>query len=148
MADKFVLGKDCVAYQNTGTFGTPVWSAQPQIVDVKTPIDNELSEGSRRAGGGMRQWAATLTDFAITFKMVWNLGDTNFASLLAAAYGRTEVDMIFLDGSQASGSHQGPRLSSTFAKFERTEDLNGLVMADCAVKAGMVFVPVWFTGSV
>lgn len=147
MADKFVLGKDCVAYYNTGTFGTPTWVAQIQIVDVTTPIDNELAEGSRRASGGFRQWAATLTDLPINFKMIWNLGDAGFSALLLAAYSKTEVDMIFLDGVVGSGTHQGPRLSATFAKFERKEDLNGIAQADVQIKAGMVFVPLWFTGA-
>lgn len=147
MADKFVLGKDCTAYQNTGSFGAPTWVLQSQIVDVTTPIDNELAEGSRRAGGGFRQWASTLTDFPINFKMIWNLGDTGFASMLAAAYNKTEIDMIFLDGLQTSGSHQGPRISATFDKFERKEDLNGIAQADVQVKPGMVNLPAWFTGT-
>ena len=147
MADTFVLGKDCKAYSNAGTFGSPTWTLQDQIVDVHVDIDNELAEGSRRAGGGLRQWAACLTDLPISFKMIYNPGNTGFSTVWAAAFARTEIDMIFLDGLQASGSHTGPRMSATFAKAPRKEELNGIVNVEFQVKAGMGFVPLWFTGA-
>jgi hypothetical protein len=147
MADKFVLGANCKAYQNTGSFGSPVWGECTQIVNVKTPIKNETPEGSRRASGGYRQYMVTMTDFSLTFNMVWNTGETVFAAILAATYNKTEIDMIFLDGANTSGAHQGPRISAAFADFDRTEDLAGIAMADVTAKPGMTFVPVWFTGT-
>ncbi len=147
MADKFVRGVDGVTYYNTASFVSPTWVSVPQIVNVETGGDNETADGSRRAGGGMKQFMATLTDYSTTFNMIWNLGDTAFAALLASFNARTEQDMIFLDGSSASGAHQGPRISATFAKFKRKEDLNGIMQADVEVKPGMTNIPIWFTGS-
>ncbi len=147
MADKFVRGVDGVTYYSTGTFGSPVWVSVPQIVNVETGGDAETADGSRRAGGGMKQFMATLLDYSTTFNMIWNLGDAAFAALLVAFNARSELDMIFLDGLQTSGSHQGPRISATFAKFKRKEDLNGIMQADCEAKPGMTNIPVWFTGA-
>lgn len=143
-----VLGKDFKAYYNTGTFGTPVWTELTNISGLKTNMDIQQVSARTRASGAYMQSAATGLDFSISWKMLWNLADTGFMALHAAAIALTEKDMIFLDGSATSGSHQGPRISANFGKFSRDEDENNISFVDVECKGGYAFAPSWFTGAV
>jgi hypothetical protein len=143
----FVLGKDFIAARNTGTFGSPTWSTVSNVSGLKSNMQADKSPATRRASGFFKQYARTLIDLMFAWRMLWDLADTSFAALLAAFTGGTEIDMIFLDGSPASGSHQGPRVSAGVTKFDRDEDEDGIAFVDVEVCPGVVFVPLWFTGA-
>lgn len=143
----FVLGKDAVAARNTGTFGSPTWTALSNVSKMKSGVTMDLFNARRRASGAFNQEAVTGITFAITWRMLWDLADTGFAAILAAAMALTEIDMIFLSGTSASGAHQGPRISAAFSKFDRDEDEAGLLVVDVEARAGIGFVPSWFTGT-
>lgn len=143
----FITGVTPKAYRNTATFGAPTWNEVDNVSKMKVGMKRDKSEGSRRTGGGMKQYMGTLLDISPTWEMLWDTGDADLAALLTAFTGNTEIDMIFLDGSQASGSHQGPRISAGFEDFSRDEDENGIVRASVSAFPGIVNVPLWFTGA-
>src|SRR5262245_45725224 len=143
----FVLGKDCKAYYNTGTFATPTWSVIDNVSTLKSDMKSDTGEGTRRASGRFKQFAATLIDLVISWKMLWDLTDAAFLALWNAFKAGTEVDMIFLDGVVNTGVHQGPRISAALSNFGRSEDEKGILTVDVEAHPGILFVPVWFTGT-
>lgn len=142
-----VLGKDSKGYRNTGTFGSPTWVEVTEIADLKDNSTAHKTPGRRRASGIFAQYAITEVDVAIAFSLFWDLASTNFVALRNAFYAGTEIDMIFLDGSVTTGSHQGIRLSAAFSKFEEDQGLQAINKIDAEVCPGIGFVPVTFTGS-
>lgn len=143
----FATGITPKTYRNTGTFGTPVWDEVDNVSKMKIGMKRDKSEGSRRTGAGMKQYMGTLLEFNPTWEMLWDLADTDMTTIRGAFTGNTEIDMIFLDGSSASGAHQGPRISAAFEDFSRDEDENGIVRVSVSACPGIGFVPTWFTGA-
>jgi hypothetical protein len=144
----FVLGKDHVAARNAGTFGSPTWTTVGNISALKDNMTADKAPATRRASGWFKQYARTLIDLSFTWRMLWDLADTSFAAFLSAFTGGTEIDMVILDGSPASGSHQGPRISAIVTKFDKDENEDGIGVVDVEVCPGITFVPLWFTGAV
>lgn len=142
-----VLGKDFKAYYNSASFATPTWVELTKISGLKTNMDIQQVSARTRASGAYMQSAATGLDFSISWKMLWDTSDTGFMALHAAAIALAEKDMIFLDGAQTSGAHQGPRISASFGKFSRDEDENNISFVDIECKGGFTFTPVWFVGT-
>ncbi len=143
----FVLGKDMKAYRNTGAFATPVWDEVGNFANGKTGISIDMFDARRRASGVFKQHAATGLDFTVSWRMLWDLADADFAAVLAAAIALTEIDMLFLSGVNTSGANQGPRMSAAFSKFDRDEDEDALANVDVEAKPGIAYVPLWFTGT-
>lgn len=143
----FVLGRDYKAYYNAGTFGSPTWTEVSNFRKGKLSLAGTTANARRRASGVWGQKAVTAIDITVSWQSLWDLSDTAFMALLQAAYGGTEKDMIFLDGAQTSGSHQGIRMSAAFSKFDRDEDEDGISFIDFEAVGGYGFVPSWFTGS-
>lgn len=143
----YILGMNFKAFRNTGTFGSPTWDEVPNFANGRMTGAVDMFDARRRASGFFKQWAATGLDLGMAWRMLWDLADTDFTTILAAWHGGTEIDMIFLSGSSASGAHQGPRMSATFAKCDRGEDEDELAYAEIECKPGIGFVPSWFTGA-
>lgn len=143
----FVLGKDSKAYRNSSTFGSPVWVEVNEIADLKDSSQAHKTAGRRRASGIFAQYAITEIDVAISFGIFWDLLATNFTAIRTAFYAGAELDMIVLDGSQVSGSHQGLRLSAAFTKFEDDQALQSFDKVEAEMVPGMGFVPLLFTGA-
>lgn len=142
-----VLGKDFKTYRNTGTYGTPTWNECDTVSEMAMTGAGEAQLGRTRASGVMKQYAITGIEIGFSWKMLWNLADADMMAMHAAWLACTELDMIFLDGAQTSGAHQGPRLSAAFEKFDIPQGESQIGMAEIAVKPGIGFVPTWFTGT-
>lgn len=142
-----VLGMNCKTYYNTGTFGSPTWVEITNISKMKLTMAGETFDARTRAAGMFHQWACTGIDLTPSWEMNWNLADTAFTALKTAFFAGAEKDMIFLDGSQSSGSHEGPRISAVFTKFDRDEDEANMVRVSLEAKPGTGFLPLWFTGA-
>jgi hypothetical protein len=146
-------GKDCHAYANTGTHGSPTWAAVDNIQDVKLG-DAVTQFGMKlRLNRPFETNIPTLLAWNPTFKIADISGDALFAALLAAKTNGTALDMTFLDGAvtPATGvTSQGPRADWTVEKMDRDEASENGVMYDVSLKAAQTGnVPAWFsvTGS-
>lgn len=141
------LGKDAKAYRNTGTEGTPVWDEVPNFANGRSSLNITTVDARRRASGVFHQYAAVGVDPTISWRMLFDLADTDFTVIMAAAVALTEIDMIFLSGVNSAGGHKGVRMSCCFAKFDRGEDEDDLQVVDIEAKPGIGTIPSWFTGT-
>lgn len=143
----FVLGKDAKLYRNTGTYGSPTWDEVPNASKVKIGLSATKFNARRRASGAFHQEAVTGIQISASWRMLFDLADTDFTAIQTAFTTLAELDMIVLSGSSASGANVGPRISAAFDKFDRDEDEDGLLVVDVGAVAGVGFVPAWFTGT-
>ena len=141
-----VLGLDCKAYRNTGTYGSPTWNEIPNIRDLTIPMEKTKADVSSRASK-YRMSRGTLRDINISFSMVWDTADADFTALRDAWLNDTSIDMVFLDGSSATVGSQGPRAYFEVTKFERTENLEETAMVNVEIcpTHNLTNPPTWYT---
>lgn len=127
---EFVLGKDCIGYRNSGTYGTPTWSAVTAIKNVKFSSEMGKWDGSRRAVG-VKQYAPTLDDFGIEFNLVYKPADGGACEAIRDAhFNRTAIDMAFATGAIASAGTEYVRAEWGVFTWSRDEPLEEGVMVD------------------
>jgi hypothetical protein len=132
-----LVGKDCVAYRNTGTTGSPTWSAINQAKDAKLPFDAKAADSSSRGTSGFATKQPTLIEVAVSLSLLHDPADTNFAALLAAFFARTKLDLAFSDGPIATtGSVYARMINGYLTKWDKGEPLDGLQTVDSEYAPG------------
>lgn len=149
-----VAGKDGYAYLNTaaqgaGFHGTPTWTLVDNIQDLDVdPNEMEAFKASIRRSGGINVYMATMNEVGIKFKVLWIPTDTFCVALLAAFQARKGLDMIFLDGLQATVGSQGPRADWLVTKFPRAEHLADGMTIDIELKPAITAnAPGWYVAA-
>ena len=148
-----VAGKDCYAYGNTGTNGSPTWLETDNIQDVKLGDAITLYELKLRKNRPFSTNVPTLLGWNPSFKMADLAADVLMLGIIAAKNGGTCIDMMFLDGLAVPSTgvtSQGMRADWTVEKADRSESGDEAVMYDVSLKPGQTAnVPSWFsvTGS-
>lgn len=126
-------GLDCYAYYNSGPYGSPVWHLIEAIRDVTiSDSKGEADVSNRSSRWKLRK--TTLRDISISTEMVWDTDNPDFAIFHDAYDDDETVDVMFLDGPFDIAGSQGPRMIAEVFKFDRTEPLEGAVMAAIEVK--------------
>jgi len=142
-------GKDAYAYTNSGTYGSPTWTAQDNIKDCALGDATELYKASLRSKRPFNVYVPTMRDLNPKFKIAWMPADELCVALLAAVTNGTAIDMIFLDGPIATNGSQGPRADWVVEGFPRTENLAEGMEIEISLKPGLTAnVPTLFTVSV
>ena len=144
-----VAGKDCYAYGNTGTHGSPTWVETGNIQDVKLGDAITLYELKLRKNRPFSTNVPTLLGWNPSFKIADIASDPLMLALVVAQNAGSCIDMLFLDGLviPASGNtSQGMRADWTVEKMDRSESGDEAVMYDVSLKPGQTAnVPAWFS---
>jgi hypothetical protein len=142
-----VAGKDGFAYLNTaaqgaGFHGTPTWVLIDNIQDLDCdPQEMEKFKASIRRSGGVNVYMMTMNEIGVKFKCLWIPTDPLCVAMLAAYQARKALDMIFLDGPQATTGSQGPRADWLVAKMPRPEHLTDGMTIDIELCPGITANP-------
>ncbi len=91
------IGAKAVAYRNTGTYGTPTWTAITNVRDASVAYPWDLVDASIRATR-VKLYAPTQIDFAVSLTVRCDDLDAGYQALLAAAQEGTTIDMLIMDG--------------------------------------------------
>lgn len=145
-----VLGLNCVLSRNTGTSGTPVWDAVPNVRDVTLNLTNDEADVTRRASGGFKERMPTLSDASIDFEMVWDTGDTDFTAIRTAFTAKTALELLVLDGPSATTGSQGLRAACGVFNFTREENIADAVKVKVSMKpmfSSTFSAPSWYTAA-
>ncbi len=144
-----VLGFNCHAYYNAGTYGSPTWTEILPIRDMTLPQTDDDVDASSREGEGSKEVEPGMRDNSIEFDMVYNQADAAFAALQAGYNARSAVEFLVLDGPNSTAGSQGLRATMKLNKFTRKEELTGAVMTE--VKATPAknanAAPAWYTAA-
>lgn len=126
------LGENCHLYYS-GTAATTTTYTLPStelsnVSNVQISGKIDTPEYTTRANGGIKQYAASLSDFGITFNIIKTSStDAGFLAVRAAYTGKTEIAIYALDGVKAVTGSEGPCGNWIVADFSRDES-NGTVV--------------------
>lgn len=125
-----ITGLDCKSYRNTGTAGSPTWNEITNVRDESLSMERAKSDISVRGGNGWRLNAATLATGTVTFKMLYDTAQDDFAAFRDAFLNKTQIDCAFADGPIATTGTQYFRAVFVATKFDIGRNLEEGVMVD------------------
>lgn len=128
------VGRKCSMNVNTGTYGTPIWSALGRISSPKINLGRPTSRKTYRESRNSKNVTGML-DVGFTFTYIvkgTGVADTILDMLYDSLYNDTVLDMAALDKTSATGAKgiRGPFLVS---QLNKTEDDEDAVSYECTV---------------
>ncbi len=147
-----VIGNECSAYENTGTYGTPTWTEIPKLMDVELGLTKgEADIPSRESKFLLKR--AGLKEVEITAGYRKKQGtDARFDSLRTAYFTDTILDLLFVDTETATETG-GQGVRGFFQVFDMSisqpnadaESANFVFKPTYKEESGAHVDPVWFT---
>lgn len=140
-----ITGLDCVLYYNAGTWGVPIWTEVTIARDVTLSRTKGEADVSNR-GSRFKKRKSTLIDAGVTTEFVWDTENTQFQAFQEAFDDGTPIECLVLDGPVSTVGSQGLRASMDVFKFDRSEPLEGAVMASIELKPtyDTTHEPAWY----
>lgn len=140
-------GLDCYVYRNTGTYGSPTWSIVNPVIEVTIDSSVGTIDASNR-NSTYRLMLAGLLEWSATIRFNKDKDDTDFVALETAANGRTNVDLLILDGVRTSTSSTGFRVQGFFSSWNESQPLEGAIEIDATIVPAAIANPIaTFTGA-
>lgn len=139
-------GLDCKLYYNAATYVSPSWQEVTIARDVTLSRTKGEADVSNR-GSRFKKRKATLIDASITTEFVWDPDNPDFAAFQQAFDNDEPIEVLALDGGVDVPGSQGLRAFMDVFKFDRTEPLEGAVMAAIDLKPtyDTDHEPAWYT---
>jgi hypothetical protein len=117
---KVGLGRNAKFFLNGGTFGSPNWSAVPNISDCAVNAVWDEADASTRESAA-KMTVKTLLGLEIDVKLKYDVTDANTAAIMSAMVSPSgTVDILVLNGSSATNGVIGYRMDSQV--FQANED--------------------------
>jgi hypothetical protein len=116
-------------YYNTGTHGSPTWVAISLVGDLKVAGKWDTTDLPIRASRAKFK-QKTVLDFGVTGKLLSSLTDTAYLAVLAAMLGDTIIDVMALNGSNATNGAHGWRFDAQVVQFEEDQGPGAVVFDD------------------
>lgn len=119
-------GLKMIAYRNTGTYGTPVWTAVTTVRDLNLNITKSMADGSAR----LSTWKGnlpTLKDASLEYEILRTRLLTDHDALRDSFLNDTVIDMALADQAIATSGTEYMRADWLMAEFSRKEPLGGPV---------------------
>ena len=128
-----VVGLDCYAYRNTGTYGTPVWVIMGSVINVNQKCEKAAAKLNKRGSTWVRN-RTTLKDLSVELTVLWDGTAADCLALSAAAVATTVIDCCFLDATSATTGASGYRAQFEVFSGSRSEPLEEGVTASYTLK--------------
>jgi len=129
-------------YRNTGSYGSPSWTAQNYDRDVTLAMPWDTAEGGTRATRA-KTFIKTRTDITVTVVAKADDADAAFTSLLDAAFNPTSVmDCLVLNGLITTEGARGVRGEFLVNLDSDPQEIDGSIYDTFTLK------PVWTTNAV
>lgn len=139
-------GQQCKLYRNDGTWASPSWLECEHVQDLSLPVTPDFPEASSRASA-WKTYLAGMLDSPVTFSMIEDEDDVDYAALRAAATGRTTIELLILNGDSTTAGNEGLR-ADFHVGFTRDETLPNTVIANFDLRPALTDnAPTWYTVS-
>lgn len=146
-----VIGKDCKAYYNSGSHGTPTWV---EVTFAKN-VSANLGKGEGDVSARFTKWKLTkgaLKELEISFTYLHKRGtDTVFDKIMDSYVNDTAVEWLILDGAVTLTKAQGPRAYCECFSLNLTQELENADEYEVTLKptykedpAGTIVTPDWY----
>ena len=140
-------GLDCYVYRNTATYASPTWSIVNPVIEVTIDSSVGTIDASNR-NSTYRLMLAGLLEWSATIRFNKDKDDTDFVALETAANGRSNVDLLILDGVRTSTSSTGFRVQGFFSSWNESQPLEGAIEIDATIVPAAISNPIaTFTGA-
>jgi len=145
MPDSRVIGVECKAYRNTGTYGTPTWTEVTIVGDAT--ISGERPEADMAARGDVvAKFRVGILRWQVEFDLVYQNGHAGYDAIRDAFLNKTVLDMLFLDGASGTTDNEGLRSELYFTNFGRVEPMEDkLTVPVTGRPADTSNAPTWYT---
>lgn len=145
-----VLGVECKAYRNSGTYASPTWDEMISLRDVTLTFDSVSVDASVRASGSWELIKVAFLKAEVELEFLYSAGDADREALITAYLAKTSLDLLFLDGEEGS-TNKGLRAHFAITKWTREEPLKDLLKSkftiaptyNTAGTAGALVNPSW-----
>jgi hypothetical protein len=143
------VGLSCELSYNTGTYGVPVWVEIDLAKDVNINLEAAEADASSRSSAGWREYIQSLKDASVEFEMMNDSADTAFTAVKNAFINGTAIEVLVLDGPDATTGSQGLRMTAAVSGFSRSEPLEEAVTISVTLKPtpNTDAVPAWYTAT-
>lgn len=145
-------GIECKLYINTSIdadpYANPTWSEIACIRNATLNLEFEEVDATCRGAGGFRASEPTLTALEVTGDAIKDKDHAAFLAAEAAAVGKSEVDLVVLDGPIDDDDSDGWRFSGKFFSWNENQPYEDIVTVDFNAKPGRAANnPTQFQGS-
>lgn len=124
------------AYRNTGTYGSPTWTAADLVRDVQPAFPWDMVDASSRATRA-KLYGKTQIDLAIQLVVRADDADTAYQAFVDAAFSPTTlIDMMILDGPVTAEGARGVRAHFNFSLSGQPQDAGSIVYSTFDIKPG------------
>jgi hypothetical protein len=128
------LGLKCKLYLNTGTYGSPTWSAVNCVSDFTLSAKWDAGEASTRESR-MKLWLKTMLDLGFQAKLRnSNSGDTSYTTIAAALLTDATVDLLVLNADDTTNGAWGFRAACQVHSGNEDQGLGAVVFDDIEFK--------------
>lgn len=107
-------------YRNTGTYGSPTWTAANLVRSVTPGAAWDFSDASARETRA-KMFEPTQVDLSGSFEMRADALDASYVAILAAAMARTTVDLMILNTAITVEGGMGFRSQVTLSQSGETQ---------------------------
>lgn len=129
-----IRGVECKVYLNTGTYEAPTWAEFLCVKDTTISLDFGEVDATCRGGGGTKQSAVTLTSLEVSGGAIKEKLDPTFLAMEAAAWAKTVVDVLVLDGPRLSADSDGYRFDGQLFTWNENQPIEDIVTVDFTLK--------------
>jgi len=124
-----------VVYRNTGTYGSPTWTAITAVKDASSATPWDLTDASTRATR-VKLYAPTQIDFAATLTVRCDDADTGYNALADASISGTAQDLLILDGPIATEGVRGVRAHFHVSATGQDQAIGNVLYTNFDLKPG------------
>jgi hypothetical protein len=135
MAQDLQFGCDGILYRNTNTFGSPTWNP---VINVNDSLSLSMgwneSDTTIRSGSRVVMQEPTTLKLEIGFKMLEDLQDADFTTLIAAFLARTAIDFLACSAAYTEAGNNYVRGYFKVFSMNKAEPINGVNTYDVVLK--------------
>lgn len=129
------IGPKCVAYRNTGTYGSPTWTAMSFVRDAQAATPWDFQDASIR-DTRVKMYHPTQIDFAFSLTVRCDDADAGYQALLGAAQEGTALDLLILDGPVSTEGSAGVRSYFHVSMTGQPQGMGDVLYATFDLKPG------------
>jgi hypothetical protein len=129
------LGINAKVYRNTGTYGSPTWTAIDLVRDASMNLPWDFGEASARVTK-VKLYAPTQIDFNIQITVRMDDADTAYNALWDAMVTPVALDLLVLDGPVTTEGVRGVRCHFYVSLTGIDQGIGAVEYANFDLKAG------------
>lgn len=128
-----LLGINAKLYRNTGTYGSPTWTAINAVSDLAVNPPWDEADASTR-GSRVKMVMKTLLGLEVSGKIRANLTDTEYVNMVDASNQDTVNDYLVLTSTTSATGSRGYRFDGQVFIATQDQNLGSVIYDDFMLK--------------